>query len=94
MRQTYGFNKLVDDIARTQFADETGIDPSDVRRTINELVEMNIITRTVGRFAHSYSVNKRYAAWAIPESRKYVKKIVEQEGNPLLSGSGLPTNLR
>jgi phage replication O-like protein O len=90
MRQTYGFNKLVDDIARTQFADETGIDPSDVRRTINELVEMNIITRTVGRFAHSYSVNKRYAAWAIPESRKYVKKIIEQEGNHLLSGGESP----
>lgn len=90
MRQTYGFNKLADDIARTQFAGETGIDPSDVRRTINELVEMNIITRTEGRYAHSYSVNKRYASWDIPESRRYVKEIVEQGGNALPSGGELP----
>jgi phage replication O-like protein O len=90
MRQTYGFNKLVDDIARTQFADETGIDPSDVRRTINELVEMNVITRTDGRYARSYSINKRYATWAIPESRRYVHKLAKQEGNPLLSGGESP----
>jgi phage replication O-like protein O len=90
MRQTYGFNKLVDDIARTQFADETGIDPSDVRRTINELVEMNIITRTDGRYARSYSINKRYATWAIPESRQYVHKPAKQEGNHLLSGGESP----
>jgi phage replication O-like protein O len=90
MRQTYGFNKLVDDIARTQFADETGIDPSDVRRTINELVVMNIITRTDGRYARSYSINKRYATWAIPESRRYVHKLAKQEGNHLLSGGESP----
>jgi len=90
MRQTYGFNKLVDDIARTQFAEETGIDPSDVRRTINELVEMNIIMRTEGRYARSYSINKRYATWAIPEPRRYVHKLAKQEGNDPLSGGESP----
>ncbi|MFM0306251.1 replication protein [Paraburkholderia sp. RL17-383-BIF-A] len=90
MWQTYGYNKLVDDIARTQFAEETGIDPSDVRRTIEQLVEMNIITRGEGRYAKSYSVNKRHATWNVPEGRKLMNKPGFKGVNPLLSGGDTP----
>lgn len=74
MWQTYGFNKLVDDIASSQFVTETGIDAADVRRTLNKLVEMNILVRGEGRYARSYSVNKRHATWNIDETRKLVNK--------------------
>lgn len=74
MWQTYGFNKLVDDIASSQFVTETGIDAADVRRTLNKLVEMNILVRGDGRYARSYAVNKRHATWNIEDSRKLVNK--------------------
>ncbi|WP_186200637.1 replication protein [Burkholderia gladioli] len=74
MWQTYGFNKLTDDIASSQFASETGMDAADVRRTLNKLVEMNIIIRGDGRYAKAYSVNKRHATWNIEEARKLINK--------------------
>ncbi|WP_353191391.1 replication protein [Pandoraea pnomenusa] len=92
MGQTYGFNKLADDIARTQFEDETGIDASDVRRTIRQLVEMNIITRTDGRYAHSYSVNKRHSTWILPDARKLVNKPGFEGGIHPASGGESPRN--
>jgi hypothetical protein len=90
MWQTYGFNKSIDDISRTQFAAETGIDPSDVRIVLNQLVEMNIITRGEGRYARSYSINKRHATWKLPEARKLVNKPGYQGGNSLLNGGEVP----
>lgn len=74
MWQTYGFNKSVDEIASSQFVTETGLDASDVRRTLNKLVEMNIIVRGEGRYARSYSINKRHATWLVEEDRKLVNK--------------------
>lgn len=74
MAQTYGFNKTVDEIASSQFAAETGIDPSDVRRNLKQLVEMNILVRGEGRYARSYSVNKRHATWNLDEERKLINK--------------------
>ncbi|MEW9586506.1 replication protein [Paraburkholderia sp. DGU8] len=90
MWQTYGFNKSVDDISRTQFAAETGIDPSDVRIVLNQLVELNIITRGEGRYARSYSINKRHATWKLPDARKLVNKPGYQGGNPPLNGGEVP----
>lgn len=90
MWQTYGFNKSIDDIARTQFAAETGIDPSDVRIALNQLVEMNIITRGEGRYARSYSINKRHVTWNLPEARKLVNKPGFKGGISLLNGGGFP----
>lgn len=74
MWQTYGFNKSVDEIASSQFVTETGLDASDVRRTLNKLVELNIIVRGEGRYARSYSINKRHATWMIEEERKLINK--------------------
>lgn len=74
MWQTYGFNKSVDEIASSQFATETGLDASDVRRTLNKLVEMNIVVRGEGRYARSYSINKRHSTWNIDEERKLINK--------------------
>ncbi|WP_186140082.1 replication protein [Burkholderia gladioli] len=90
MLQTYGWNKSVDDISRGQFAEDTGIDPSDVRVVLNQLVEMNIIVRGAGRFARSYSVNKRHATWAIPDARKLVNKPGYKGGDSLLQGGEVP----
>ncbi|MFM0210426.1 replication protein [Paraburkholderia sediminicola] len=88
MWQTYGFNKLVDDIASSQFVAETGIDAADVRRTLNKLVEMNILVRGVGRYARSsYSVNKRHTTWNIEEARKLVNKPGYSRGiSPAVEG--------
>ncbi|OUL79892.1 replication protein [Paraburkholderia hospita] len=90
MWQTYGFNKSVDDIARAQFAAETGIDPSDVRIVLNQLVELNIITRGDGRYARSYSINKRHATWNLPEARKLVNKPGFKGGDSHLQRGEVP----
>ncbi|MBB3256893.1 replication protein [Paraburkholderia sp. WP4_3_2] len=74
MWQTYGFNKSVDEISSSQFVTETGLDASDVRRTLNKLVELNILVRGEGRYARSYSINKRHATWMIEEERKLINK--------------------
>lgn len=81
MWQTYGFNKLVDEIASSQFVTETGLDPADVRRTLNKLVELNIVIRGEGRYARSYSINKRHATWNLDEERKLINKPGFNRGN-------------
>lgn len=90
MRQTYGYNKLIDDIARTQFVWATGIDASSVRRAINDLVEMGIVIQSGGRHARSYSVNKRHSTWEIEESRKLCNRAAKEGVINPLSGGDLP----
>lgn len=69
VRKTYGYNKKEDFVSGWQIADMTGIDRSDVSKTINEMVEKNIINRSEvsiishGQDVFGLSINKHYQEW-------------------------------
>ncbi len=70
VRMTYGYNKKEDAISGWQLSEITGIDRSHVSKTINELVQKNIIKKSdSGRISHGQSIpflsiNKHYKTWA------------------------------
>jgi phage replication O-like protein O len=69
IRMTYGYNKKEDAISFWQIAEITGINRSDVSKSIADLVAKNVIIKTEnGRFSHGQSipflaVNKHYKQW-------------------------------
>lgn len=68
MRKTWGFNKLSDDIAISQFSKATGIKKRHyVIRALNKLKEMRIIhsTKKGTRDVVNYSIQKDYDKWLI-----------------------------
>ena len=60
-RKTYGWNKKDDRIALSQIANETGINRSNVGRTISQLEKKNIIKKNGSR----RYVNKMYMEWKV-----------------------------
>ena len=60
-RKTYGWNKKDDRIALSQIATETGINRSNVGRTISQLEKKNIIKKNGSR----RYVNKMYIDWKV-----------------------------
>ncbi|POM15773.1 gp60 [Burkholderia cepacia] len=63
MRQTYGYDKVSDEISLTQFHDKTGVLPSNVSGAIDELVDMRVVVKVPGKHAASLSINKDIAQW-------------------------------
>ncbi len=63
MRQTYGYDKVSDEISLTQFHDKTGVLPSNVSGAIDELVDMRVVVKMPGKHAASLSINKDIAQW-------------------------------
>ncbi|KKL89994.1 hypothetical protein LCGC14_1909130 [marine sediment metagenome] len=58
-RKTYGWHKKVDWIANSVFVDMTGLRKQHVNRTLNELEQRNIVTRS----GYKVGFNKNYRAW-------------------------------
>jgi phage replication O-like protein O len=69
IRKTYGFNKKSDDIGLSQIAAMTGLDKSNISRTVRELEAMRVITREVGTHSHSLGVNKHVSQWGLPKQQ-------------------------
>ncbi|WP_157685106.1 replication protein [Robbsia andropogonis] len=63
VRKTYGFNKKVDDIGLGQLVLLTGMDKSNVSKTVRELEAMNVIHRDIGTHGHVLGVNKDFSKW-------------------------------
>lgn len=69
VRMTYGYSKKSDALSSWKIQEMTRIDRSHVSKTINELVEMNVIIRheegriSHGVFVHELSINKHYDEW-------------------------------
>lgn len=64
LRKTLGYGKTEDCIANSQLSDMTGIDEAHIRRAINDLMDMRLITR--GRrtkFGTFTEVNCDVSAW-------------------------------
>jgi len=65
MRKTYGFNKKTDDIGLSQIVKLTGIEKSNVSKTVRLLADMRVLLRSQGAFGHKLSINKHYSQWGV-----------------------------
>jgi phage replication O-like protein O len=80
-RKTYGWSKLEDWIANSQFSEETGIPKPHVTRTLKALREKNIVTSS----GNKTRVEKDYSKWKV-EWRKLPHQVtpVTSPGNKSL----------
>lgn len=68
-RMTYGYSKKSDALSGWQIAKMTNIDRSHVSKTLEELINLNVIIRhPLGRYSHGVlvneiAINKRYDEW-------------------------------
>lgn len=66
-RKTYGWSKKSDIISLSQFVDGTGITKPHIVRTINRLVQRNIVCKTVAKIGNdkptTYEFNKHFGEW-------------------------------
>ena len=73
LRKTYGFNKKEDRIPISQFVAGTGIIKQHIKRNLDKLLEMGLVTNN----GYNYSFNKNYSQW-----RRVPKKVtVTNNGN-------------
>jgi phage replication O-like protein O len=69
IRCTYGYNKKSDSISGWQISKMTNIDRSNISKTINELIKLNVLIKHEnGRLSHGFfvnelSINKDYKTW-------------------------------
>jgi len=66
VRKTYGYNKKRDDLSASQIGDLCGVARNHVTSTLNELSNLNIITKLPGEFGSLIEINKNYRRWADP----------------------------
>jgi phage replication O-like protein O len=77
MRKTYGWNKPEDDIARSQMVDATNMHNPHITKTIQELLEMNVIIVSQGSHAKRYRINKYYDTWRMTEMVIVTKTVTK-----------------
>jgi phage replication O-like protein O len=74
IRKTYGWNKSEDDISRSQIMEFTGLHNSHITKTMQELLEMNVIIIGQGKHAKKYKINKYYDTWRVTKTVTITKK--------------------
>jgi phage replication O-like protein O len=80
IRKTYGFSKLMDDIASSQLAEMTGIGEANCRRTVIELEAMQVLTTEPGRYGKKIRLNKDYEQWCVKLARAKTTRSPCQNG--------------
>lgn len=80
IRKTYGYHKTRDNISLTQLANMTGMSRPNVSRTVNELVERGILTRTDAHGSMVLGIVKRYSLWGLPKQQQGLPKQQQPEG--------------
>lgn len=76
IRKTYGFGKLEDKIAISQFSEATGLKKQHAHRAISKLVELNLVTKNGDGLIVSYRINKDSSTWKLsPKKVTYPKKV-------------------
>lgn len=86
MRKTYGFGKKQDDVSASQIGSICGISRTHATSTMNQLAEMNIITKKPGVYGSVVGINKAYSTWIT--STESVQ--VSQNGTSTDSVQGVP----
>lgn len=74
IRKTYGFNKTSDEIGLSQLSAMTGLDKSNLSRTVRELEVAKVIHRSEGVHGHTLSINKRHKQWGLSNQQPQVSK--------------------
>lgn len=98
IRKTYGFQKQEDDLTAPQLAAMTELDRANVIRAINELVEMNVLTKRAGQYGQVLGINKDYEAWAVPKrhppasAKTTLPTVPEQHREACQNGTGAGAN--
>ena len=98
VRKTYGYGKKMDRISKRQFTKMTGIDPRHVRRALNVLLSMNLITEkgctNIGTpDIATYGIQKDYDKWCtVPKKVRVPKKAHPRAniGTPPVTKNGTP----
>ncbi len=89
MRKTFGWNKLSDRIALSQFIKETGVRKQHVCRATKSLVERKVITKRGNAMNPIISINTNWGEWeALPK-----KVIVTNRGVNVTNSGEIVTNL-
>lgn len=65
IRKTYGFNKKQDDISLSQLSELSMLPINHVSVVINQLVKLNVLFKSKGKYAHILSLNKSYDTWGL-----------------------------
>jgi phage replication O-like protein O len=63
IRKTYGYRKATDDISLSQLEMMTRIDASNCGKALRELISLNVITKTAGKYGQNLGLNKHYRTW-------------------------------
>lgn len=69
LRKTYGWRKISDVIALSQFVEGTGLAEKYICRSISKLVKKKIIDKAkMSKTETAYHFNKNYHSWVIPQT--------------------------
>ena len=96
-RMTYGYSKKSDALSGWQIASMTNLDRSDVSKTINELVNLNVLIKhengreSHGIFVNEIAINKLYKSWVTVGNLPTVVKLPTVGKTPTVTVGKTPT---
>ena len=65
IRKTTGFNKRMDDLSLSQLGKMTGINESNISRTIRDLSINKVLLKQQGKYATNIGINSKYQEWRL-----------------------------
>lgn len=86
IRKTYGFHKTRENLSLSQLSDMTGMSRANASRTVAELVERGILSRTDERASMVLGLIKRYKNWGLPKQQQGLPKQQHLEGCQIGNG--------
>jgi len=94
-RKTYGWHKKKDRISVSQFSQATGIPRRHIHKTLQRLVERNIVTKNGNSFITRWAFQKNYSKWKVVTKIGNKSKplpistaTVTENGNKLVTENG------
>lgn len=96
-RMTYGYSRKSDALSGWQIASMTNLDRSDVSKSINELVNLNVLIKhqtgreSHGVFVNEIAINKLYKSWVTVGNSPTVVKLPTVGKTPTVTVGNSPT---
>ena len=79
-RKTYGWHKRSDRISISQFSMGTGIARRHIHKTLQRLVDRNIVTKNSNKFITRWAFQKDYSKWKVVTKNSNKDKLVTENG--------------
>ncbi len=89
IRQTWGWNKISDNISLSVFQQKTLISRKSINDALKALKEKNMIEINKEGYTNNYKINKNFDSWILPKKKSGVKNVTSGE-NPT-SGENVTT---